>query len=343
MNRKILITGATGMIGGELALKLMETDSVFCLIRGVNQEAAVAKAVARGLTKASVVHGDLTDPQLQLPSGLDLVIHAGAETSFNQDEKCQDTNIKGTSNLLEGLKAVGFTGVFTYISTACNVGEVSNACLKEDDGCLPNNRHHNSYTLSKAHAEILVRESGVNFLVIRPSVVMSAGIENTNFAKQILWFAPLLQKFSSLPLLSYSRLDVIPVDFLVSSILGLVNKQTPLGYNCYNISAGNQAQMLKEWKVEIEQFYPPTTPLSIVDSPAEMLAWDVKSLKSDAQKRIFQGLKYYLPFFNMNAVFDNARLEGELGTLNVPKISTYLSSVFRQLTEDSSLREAASP
>ena len=290
--RKVLVTGATGMIGGELALRLARTDDVYCLVRGTEQE-ALAKLKARGLDGVKLILGDLTGPY-QLPD-LDLVVHAAAETSFVQDERCQLTNVRGTELLLERLAAQKFSGLFCYISTACNVGAVLGACLREEEGCLVDNRHHNSYTLSKAHAETLVQRSGLDVLTIRPSVVVSAGIDNPVFARQILWFAPLIRKFSSLPLVRSSRLDVIPVAFLADATIGLIDRPVRR-HDCYNVSAGRQAATLGDWLVEIEAHYPPAAPLQIVESLDEAVAWRLgpkpqpKSASTDGKKSSSAGM-----------------------------------------------------
>src|SRR5690349_11960570 len=99
--RNVFLTGATGFLGGELAVALSKANSiekVFCLIRAnSNEEAAERLRAVFALhrdpydpDKFIAVPGDLTDERL--PSVLmrhrgivdvDVVVHAGANTSFH--------------------------------------------------------------------------------------------------------------------------------------------------------------------------------------------------------------------------------------------------------------------
>ena len=76
------------------------------------------------------------------------------------------------------------------MSTASNIGEVVGRSVTEDEGCRPENRHFHEYTQSKAVAEALLRESGLPVLTLMPSIVLSAGLPDPPFARQILWFVP---------------------------------------------------------------------------------------------------------------------------------------------------------
>ena len=66
------------------------------------------------------------------------------------------------------------------------------------------------------------------------------------------------------------------------------------------------------------------------------------SLKS---RKIFFGLRYYLPFFNMNVVYDNRRWTEELGP-RVPvlePIANYIDGLLDQIELDEALAEVAKP
>ena len=65
----------------------------------------------------------------------------------------------------------------------------------------------------------------------------------------------------------------------------------------------------------------------------------------DFQRRIFSALKMYLPFLNMNVVFDDARLRGDLGTggPSVRPARDYLGELVELIGTKAALKEAALP
>jgi nucleoside-diphosphate-sugar epimerase len=96
------------------------------------------------------------------------------------------TNIEGVRRLVEFARSCDRPPLIVYMSTASNVGDVKGRCVAEDEGCRPENRHHNEYTKSKAIAEELLRTSGLPALVLRPTIVLGAGLPDPQFARQIL-------------------------------------------------------------------------------------------------------------------------------------------------------------
>jgi len=127
--------------------------------------------------------------------------------------------------------------LIVYMRPAANVGSVTGTCLTEEEGCQPTNDHHNEYTHSKAIGESLVRDSGLPFLILRPTIVLSAGLNDAAFARQILWCVPVFRAFEALPLDGESHLDMIDVDFAAECSVRLL--EAPLRrHDCYHISAG---------------------------------------------------------------------------------------------------------
>src|SRR4051794_8965645 len=107
--REVLVTGATGLIGGEIVLQLVRQgcERVWCLTRGANEAQARQRLRRRLLlpraygpqvapeeldldNKVIALHGDFTHPNLRLPSdvarrvqgGLTALVHCAAELSF---------------------------------------------------------------------------------------------------------------------------------------------------------------------------------------------------------------------------------------------------------------------
>ena len=62
-------------------------------------------------------------------------------------------------------------------------------------------------------------------------------------------------------------------------------------------------------------------------------------------RKVFYGLQYYLPFLNMDVVFDNTRLFEDLGREfpALPLPTAYLDELLAQISVTKALQETAVP
>ena len=276
ITQNILVTGVTGLIGGEVLLALVREggNKIAALVRAQEQLTPESRFVERigrsGLQQANgdwscvdVVQGDLTQPGLgmtaaaaqRLTSEVDVIVHCAADTSFLREEQVRATNIEGTRHLIEFARRCHREPQIVYMSTATNMGKVTDRCLREDEGCQPDNAHHNAYTHSKAVAETMLRESGLPLLIVRPTIVLSAGLSDEAFARNILWFVPLLKRFDALPIDGTARLDVVPVSYVVEATVKLIQKRDRR-HDCYHISAGfDGATLIGEYMAFVDKYY----------------------------------------------------------------------------------------
>lgn len=114
---RLLLTGATGFIGGHLVRRLAGTEHALrCLVRA--DEARPARALAcRG---AEVVAGDVTDPGSvrRAMAGCDAVVHLANIYSFwERDPRVYDAvNVAGTGAVMEAALAAGVSHAL-HVST----------------------------------------------------------------------------------------------------------------------------------------------------------------------------------------------------------------------------------
>lgn len=349
-NTNILITGVTGLIGGEFVRRLARrgVGKIFCLIRP-RPEITAAERLYERLDRsrdASLLEeesslvpiaGDVTSPRFgmsdedyaEVTSSVDLIVHCASELSFIRDVSCRETNIAGMRNLIELTRSCRRDPRLVHISTATICGAVHNRCVKESDGDNPNEDHYNEYTRSKAAAEWVLRESGIPALVLRPSIVLSKEVPAENFARAILWFLPLLNEFDAVPIAPASRVDVVTVAFVVESMVRLLEKQR-LAYDCYHISAGAHGSMrCGEVAAHLDAYYERTRPLQLIEPSLWTPKMHRQYVATPHQRKVFSTLKHYLPFLNMDVVYDNTRLEQELsvGRLTVPPVKDYVASI----------------
>jgi thioester reductase-like protein len=285
------------------------------------------------------VAGDVSSPRLGLSDGaydeirseVDVIIHSAAETSFLRAVACRSTNIAGAENLIRFTEQCARKPLLVCLSTAYVSGVVANACLSEMNEL--GNEHHNEYTRSKAVAEELFRSSGLPVLVVRPSIVLSAGVPDTAFARAILGFIPLLNELDAVPVNPSARADTVPVQFVVDCVVRLLQKPERR-YDCYHITSGDLAAAdYARLAAEMDEFYGRQEPLRLLPPAQWTRDKHRKYVATPAQRRIFASLKNYLPFLNMNVVYDNTRLRQELGEQfpALPPLTAYFPEMLERI------------
>jgi nucleoside-diphosphate-sugar epimerase len=235
--------------------------------------------------------------------------------------------------------------VCSRVSTASNVGDVAGCCVTETDGCRLGNSHFNDYTHSKAVAEDVLRSSGLPALVLRPTIVLSGGLPDSKFARQILWCAPLARAFRGLPLAARSRLDIVDVGFVADMTLHLL-AHPHRDHDSYHISSGpDGAVVLQELLDSIGRYYGRKRPIRFIP-PAEWTAEHARLyVRTNYQRRVFRSLRHYFPFLNMDTVYDDGRLRRTLGpNYSAPKpVADYFNDLLGLIPHKAALSEAAFP
>lgn len=349
----VLLTGGTGLIGGELmrALLAIPVRRLWAIGRpaaGIPVATRLAHRLGRngeGLrgfeSQLRPVTGEMSEPLLGISSHeaetisreVDIVIHCAAQTSFVRDAECRRTNVLGMQQLIKFSRAAVRKPLIVYVSTATNCGDACDCCLAEEAGGRPEAAHFNEYTRSKAEAEQMLLRSGLLALIVRPSIVLSAGLDDEKFARNVLWCLPVLNLLGGAPINPVSRLDCVSVGFVVESLIKLLR----LGhrhYDCYHLSAGTAGAITWSRISEfLDGFYHRAQPLILLPGPKWTRALQGRFVKTRSQRAAIARLRPYLPFMNMNTVFDNRRLASDLASdfPRNPDPFSYLGSLLRQI------------
>ncbi|NTV06110.1 MAG: SDR family oxidoreductase [Chlorobiaceae bacterium] len=188
MNKKILVTGATGFLGSSLVKKLTATeDEVSILVRKSSDLTSLSDV----LHKVKLVYGDITDldslgPALQ---GINLVYHSAGLTYMGDKKNAllYKINVEGTRNMLQASVAAGVTR-FVHVSSITAVGIAFDK--KPVDESVSWNFHSISleYARTKHLSEVEVAEAikkGLDCVIVNPAFVFGAGDINFNAGRII--------------------------------------------------------------------------------------------------------------------------------------------------------------
>lgn len=166
-NATVLVTGATGFIGGRLAERLMVQHGarVRALVRSFSRAARLARF------PIELVEGDLRSAEAvdQAVAGCDYVFHC-AYGSDGEDDARRVVNVQGTTNVLDAALRHRCTRV-VHVSTVTVYGDTPDGPLDEN---APRRRTGFAYGDSKIEAEARVFQyvgRGLSAAVIQPTVV----------------------------------------------------------------------------------------------------------------------------------------------------------------------------
>ncbi|MFE2138036.1 thioester reductase domain-containing protein, partial [Streptomyces sp. NPDC059466] len=185
--RRILLTGATGFLGGHLLLDLLRHSDaqVYCLVRAADEGAASARLGAALKThrlpwssevrrRVTVLPGDIRRPRLGLSEDLwntlahelDSVVGVAAAVDFLRGYRSlRQSNVLGALTLAE-LAAAGRPKPLHHISSIAVFNEVGIASMGEDDPLARVDRLVAGYDQTKWAAEVALRRARDHGLVV---------------------------------------------------------------------------------------------------------------------------------------------------------------------------------
>ncbi len=168
---KILVTGATGLIGSHLVERLIARGyDLRVLVRSTSDLRRL-----RGLG-VELAYGDVRDYWAirEAVKGVDVVYHlAGIMRDWGPRQLFLDVNVGGTEHVCRACVAEGVERLI-YTSSVAATGMEDYAGVKDESAPLITNpRRHHPYCCSKAEGERVVqryvREHGLKITILRPS------------------------------------------------------------------------------------------------------------------------------------------------------------------------------
>ncbi|MFI5317410.1 MAG: SDR family oxidoreductase [Myxococcota bacterium] len=256
----ILLTGATGLVGGELLPRLLAAApdaTLHCLVRArdaaeLERRAsgllACAAAAPNGAARTRVLAGDMRAPDLGLGAAaraalcreVRSVVHAAASTRFDLElEDARRINVAGARNALAFALDAG--AHLHHVSTAYVCGDRAGLFGVRDSDARPA-AFHNGYEASKWEAEEVVRAAArdLHATVYRPSIIVGDSRTGRTPHFRVLYDPfkwVIYGKTSLLPCRPEVRIDVVPVDYVCDALVALGGRPDAVGAT-YSLSAG---------------------------------------------------------------------------------------------------------
>jgi len=185
MRRTVLVTGATGLIGGAAAA-IFASEGMRVVVTARDR----AKAAERfaGIGGIEIVEWDLESGAERLSDvcGVDWIVHAASPTSgkffIEHPERTERMIVEGARSMLEFAAGAG-VGSFVFLSSMEVYGSPSgDAPLKEDDGFSGDiEAPRSSYARGKLRAEALcaeyARQRGVKAMAVRLAQTFGAFVK----------------------------------------------------------------------------------------------------------------------------------------------------------------------
>lgn len=238
-NFSIFISGATGFIGQHLvAYFIAQSRNVFVLTRNMQ------KVPSEWKKELSIIEGDLSAGNFSLPNGVNVVFHCAGE--IRNKNKFEKTNIEGTRNIVNACLKHGKCKL-VYLSSVGVMGADKDGFIDEAQNCYPKNIYEKTKHEAEKIIQDAVRDSGLDAVILRPSIVYGSGIAKERDSFLALTQAIKMGRFCIFGKNS-SYYNIVYVGDVVEALIYLANNATKLSGEVFII---NQAILWRDFVREV--------------------------------------------------------------------------------------------
>jgi fatty acid CoA ligase FadD9 len=251
----VLLTGATGFLGGALLEELLlqthvSTCKIHCIVRAESDRNAYerilnnlksmnSKLTDDHLMRIVAYKGDLSQPQLGLSEDtwntlcttIDTVYHNGAHVNFLLSyRELYDSNVRSGIELLKLCVAGDRLKPLHFVSTIGVLGAPNRTICENEplDTAVPEQVFHQlgGYSQSKYVAEKLMNEAVQRHIpvsIFRPELIVGHSV--TGHSNSVEWISRFICGIIQMGVAPYSdsRVHMVTVDFVAKAIVALTN------------------------------------------------------------------------------------------------------------------------
>jgi long-chain acyl-CoA synthetase len=355
--RTILLTGSTGLLGGRVLSRILGDHPdlhAYVLVRDPYRWRSTARAFRFPRDRVTPLRGDLGAPGVglereelrALTREHAAIVHVGADNEPTRDlEAARSTNVVGTRHLLE-LAADG-NARFCLVSSAFVAGSRGGS-IPEFEGRGRGAGWMNAWEQSKWEAEQVVRDSGLDYVILRPSAVVCDDLTGRVTRSHAFHLALRLIHAGLVPLLPgrpESPIDVVTADHAASAIASLAFHPDAGGatlHLCAGSGAANLADIV-DWSWDVWATDPAWRKRSIAP-PAftDLTTWRLFEAAVEETGDIRLGhitgaLTSLAPRLALETRFDTVRAEALLGGA-APPVASFWRSMVADVTRTQSYR-----
>lgn len=313
---KILVTGATGFLGGHIVRRLVRDGHAVRILRRESS----SLADLQGLPFEDFI-GDITHPESVAKSmvGIDAVIHAAAKISYwpRDAADTMHVNAYGTQCVANAALEAGVKR-FVYVSSVMAVGIPESGKVGDENLVYNFKLHPNPYSESKHAGELFLQDlvgRGLHAVIVNPGAII--GPMDRRRAVGGLFFPGRINRYFFIE----GGMSAVDVDDVVDGIVRAMEKgRVGARYLLTgdNVSYRRMREVIAEEMGEPKPFIPiPTKLLQLIAGIA-----DVLSYWTNHRPRISRPMAEFLPF---ELYYTSKKAQGELGWTPHP----FLDSVKR--------------
>lgn len=332
--RTVLVTGATGLVGGGVLRQMLGADpglEAFALVRDDSGWKRLALDLGAYRARVTPVRGDITLPQLGLEPLLrrrvelqtTAIVHAAADTSFSRTlAQSLAVNTVGTDRVVSLAGDCRRLERLSLVSTAFVAGRATGLIAERDNGGAAG--WVNAYEQSKYEAEAIVRDSGLPWTILRSSTI--ACVDSSGEVAQINAVHRALRIYyrglaAMMPGDRKNPLDVVTARFVIDAIARLTYDPRAREKTVH-LCAGRNALTLGElvdtaydvWANEPRWRKRRVERALITDAGTYELFERTVQETGDARLcAILTSLSYFIPQLALPKVFDTSVAEELLG------------------------------
>lgn len=359
---RILLTGATGLIGGAVLHRALTSGQArdrdhewVCLVRAPDAEAGRQRIAARlgrftnPLTaqrlaqRVEVVAGDFTQAdQIANPrlDSINQVLHLAADTSWWAQEKVHKTNHDGTLALARRASRMKGLTRFLHVSTAMICGGEPPHLVDETLYPRPETNHLVHYSASKSVAEmsLAAQFADLPLVVARPSIVVGHSTLGARPGASILWVVRACDKLRLLSCDPEGAIDIVPNDWVADTLVAMLDRPE-LSHKVYHLSGGQEH--CTRWDA-LARAFEAADPEGGERRYERFEATDrallqerfgaVFGLDEAIKVAMMRALQAYYKFCALNVTFSNQRLISD-GFAPPPALPTYLGRCLETSSE----------